>query len=148
MRWPNDVLVGDRKIAGLLLDQFTAALVVAGIGINVFNQPETEDPMLRGQTARLADLLCSPPSLSELTAHVLRHLSRVLLQMESRGFQSLLPRVNALWGAPRKIELDLDGQFCRGTFAGVDQNGNLLLSDESGVQAAYAAHQVRHLQEI
>ena len=38
LRWPNDVLVGRRKLAGLLLDQFCPDLVVAGIGVNVTNQ--------------------------------------------------------------------------------------------------------------
>ena len=148
MRWPNDVLIDDRKLAGLLLDQFTPRLAVAGIGINVFNQPETSDSTLKNQTARLADVLSRPPELSELTAEVLRDLRRVVQELASLGFQSILTRVNALWGAPRKVELDLDGSLRRGVFAGIDQYGNLLLRDESGVQAAYTARQVRHLQEI
>ena len=43
VRWPNDVLVENRKLAGLLIDQFVPELAVAGIGINVFNHPETHD---------------------------------------------------------------------------------------------------------
>lgn len=148
MRWPNDVLIDDRKLAGLLLDLFTPGLVVAGIGINVFNHPETSEPTLKNQTARLADVLPRLPQLSQLAADVLRHLRRVVQELASLGFQSILTRVNALWGAPRKVELDLDGLLRRGEFAGIDQYGSLLLRDESGAQTAYAAHQVRHLQEI
>ena len=44
LRWPNDVLVDDRKLAGLLLDQFVPGLAVAGIGINVFNDPSSTIP--------------------------------------------------------------------------------------------------------
>jgi biotin-(acetyl-CoA carboxylase) ligase len=36
----NDVLVNDRKLAGLLIDQFVPGLAVVGIGLNVTNQPE------------------------------------------------------------------------------------------------------------
>ena len=74
LRWPNDVLVGGRKLAGLLVDQFAPGLAVVGVGINVANHPETHDPALRNQTARLADLLPAPPSLDQLTALILDHL--------------------------------------------------------------------------
>ncbi|MGA2556263.1 MAG: biotin--[acetyl-CoA-carboxylase] ligase [Verrucomicrobiota bacterium] len=148
LRWPNDVLVHDRKLAGLLIDQFAPGRAVAGIGINVFNQPESFDPALQNQTARLADLMDAPPDLPLLTQVVLASLRRVVGQLHAGGFVVLLPRVNQLWGRPRQVELDLDGPLRRGTFAGVNQEGQLLLQHESGRQAAYHAHQVRHLKEI
>jgi BirA family biotin operon repressor/biotin-[acetyl-CoA-carboxylase] ligase len=148
LRWPNDVLVGDRKLAGLLVDQFVLGRAVAGIGINVFNQPETRDPALKNQTARLADLMDAPPELPRLTRAVLSSLRLVVVQFHAGGFASLLPRVNSLWGGPRQVELDLDGPLRRGTFAGVNQEGQLLLLDGPGQPAAYHAHQVRHLKEI
>jgi BirA family biotin operon repressor/biotin-[acetyl-CoA-carboxylase] ligase len=148
LRWPNDVLVGDRKLAGLLVDQFVPGRAVAGIGINVFNQPETRDPALKNQTARLADLLDAPPELPRLTRAVLSSLRLVIGQFHAGGFASLLPRVNLLWGGPRRVELDLDGPFRRGTFAGVNSEGQLLLLHGPGQPDAYHAHQVRHLKEI
>ena len=148
LRWPNDVLVHDRKLAGLLIDQFVPGRAVAGIGINVFNQPETHDPALKNQTTRLADLLDAPPDMPRLTRAVLSSLRLVLGQFHAGGFASLLPRVNPLWGGPRQVELDLDGPLRRGTFAGVNQEGQLLLLHGPGHPAAYHAHQVRQLKEI
>ena len=55
VRWPNDVLVDDRKLAGLLVEQYVPGLAVAGIGINVFNFPEGKDSSLKNQVTRLAD---------------------------------------------------------------------------------------------
>ena len=60
---------------------------------------------------------------------------------------SLLPRVNKLWAAPRRVELDLDGTFHAGLFTGVDDEGRLALSDEAGNVTFYEAHEVRHLTE-
>jgi BirA family biotin operon repressor/biotin-[acetyl-CoA-carboxylase] ligase len=148
VRWPNDVLVDNRKLAGLLLDQFVPGRAVAGIGINVFNHPETHDPALQNQIARLADLIAPPPDLRDLTRAVLGHLRLVVNQMQARGFASLLPRINQLWGRPRRVELDLDGHLRRGTFAGVGQDGQLALLSDSGHKQTYHAWQVRHLQEI
>ena len=148
MRWPNDVLVQDRKLAGLLLDQFTPGLCVVGIGINVHNRPEALDASLEFRITRLADVVPNPPELPNLMGLVLRNIRRVQLDLESSGFDSLLPRVNQLWGAPRRVELDLDGELHRGVFTGVDAQGRLILAKDTGAISAYAPHQVRHLQEI
>ena len=148
VRWPNDILVDNRKLAGLLVDQYVPGLAVAGIGINVFNHPESLDLSLNNYAVRLADLVPCPPDLPELTQMVLRHLRQVAEQMETNGFTSLLPRINALWDGPRRVELDLDGEIRRGTFTGVGEEGELLLLSESGTKTAYQAHQVRHLTEI
>lgn len=63
MRWPNDILVENRKLAGLLIDQFRPGFAVAGIGINVSNDPAATDPTLAGKVITLRDLLpCGWPS--------------------------------------------------------------------------------------
>jgi len=148
MRWPNDILVQDRKLAGLLLDQFAADQVVVGIGINVSNQPEECDATLKDQTARLMDLVEAPPELDELTALVLGNLRRVVLEWSDRGFASVLPRINALWGPPRRVKLEVGTAIHRGVFERVDAGGRLLLQEEGGSVTAYEAHDVRHLREI
>lgn len=147
LRWPNDVLVDDRKLAGLLIDQFSLGLVVVGIGLNVRNRPENFDASLKNCTTRLADLLPEPPELPQLTVVILRHLRRVWLELERSGAAALFLRVNRLWEASRKVELDLDGDLRRGVFAGVDDQGRLILKNEAGTTDFYDAHQVRHLTE-
>jgi BirA family biotin operon repressor/biotin-[acetyl-CoA-carboxylase] ligase len=148
MRWPNDLLVKERKLAGLLVDQFSPGLAVAGIGINVFNEPEAAEPLLKNQTARLADLIRNPPSPRNLAALVLVELRRVVGQMEKGAFEALLPRVNKLWGRPRRVELDLDGTKRNGIFRGVDAAGRLILSNDLAETSAFEPWQVRHLTEI
>jgi BirA family biotin operon repressor/biotin-[acetyl-CoA-carboxylase] ligase len=148
MRWPNDLLVDDRKLAGLLLDQFKPGLTVIGIGINVFNAPEVRDRTLTNQTTRLADLLPDPPGLHDLTALILQHFHCVVGELTENGFSSLLPRISQLWGPPRHIEIDLDGEPRRGLFNGVDDRGRLILSDADGQTVSFASHQVKHLREL
>ena len=62
LRWPNDILVGDRKLAGLLIEQFAPGLAVAGIGVNVRNQPEARDSTLKNQNIPLTDVLSARPA--------------------------------------------------------------------------------------
>src|SRR5580658_4981936 len=140
VRWPNDVLVDDRKLAGLLIDQFVPERAVAGVGINVFNHPETHDLSLKNQTTRLADLITTPPDLDDLTKIILSSLRQVVGQMQTNGFTSLLPRINQLWGSPRRVELDLDGDIHSGFFAGVGETGEVLVLGDSGDEATYHAY--------
>jgi len=148
MRWPNDVLVEKRKLAGLLLDQFAPDRTVAGIGININNQPEALDAALSNKTTRLADLLPHTPAVRDVAACVLRHLSETTQHMEQDGLASIHSRIQSLWGEPRRVELDLDGTLCQGLFTGVDLDGRLLLSDPSGRLSQYKPHEVRHLTEL
>ena len=148
MRWPNDLLVGDRKLAGLLIDQFNAGTAVAGIGLNVANNPEAHDPQLRQHTVRLKDLLPKTPGLAQLSALVLRHVRRIVSEVQSPTAPPLCERLKDLWGPPRRVELDLDGEVRHGRFAGVNGEGRLILADESGKVTLYEAHQVRQLTEL
>ena len=148
LRWPNDVLVKDRKLAGLLIDQFVPGFAVICIGVNLSNEPEKLDPALANATARLADLLPMPPTLAELTALILRHLRQVLSDLDRNGAAALFERVNKLWASPRRVELDLDRLVRSGLFMGLDETGRLVLSDDHGALSFYDAHQVRHLTEI
>lgn len=147
LRWPNDVLVADRKLAGLLVDQFTPGLAVVGIGLNVTNHPEMTDPRLKGLAIRLSDLLTSPLDLAFLTAVVLRRLRAGLTALETQGASPVLGRVNKLFGSHQSVELDLDGTLRRGVFNGVDAEGRLILADSAGDLNFYEPHQVRHLTE-
>ena len=147
LRWPNDVLINDRKLAGVLLDQFSPGAAVVGIGLNVFNHPEIHDPSLSTQATRLADVIQQTPQLSELISLLLQHLRDITLELESAGFGSILARLNRFWAGPRPVTLDLDGQIVRGTFTGIDEEGRLLLANDSDGTVPYEAHQVRHLQE-
>ena len=147
MRWPNDVLVGDRKLAGLLVDRFSPERAVAGIGLNVRNAPETRNDALKNLTARLADLVTAPPALNDLAAAVLQELQKTILEIEAGNFSALLPRVNQLWDRPRRVELDLDGQVRAGVFNGVDEGWRLILAEASGT-SFFEPWQVRHLKEL
>jgi BirA family biotin operon repressor/biotin-[acetyl-CoA-carboxylase] ligase len=148
MRWPNDVLVGHRKLAGLLVDQVVPGLAIAGIGINVANQPEKYDPLLKGQVARLAEWISPAPPLERVQAAVLSALEDVLSQAAEKGMETLLSRINPLWQAPRTVQLDLPEEVVWGEFEGVDATGRLSLRCSGGQRRFFEAHQVRLLRDL
>ena len=148
LRWPNDVLVGQRKLAGLLLDQFSPELIVAGIGINVLNNPEVRDGSLAGQTIRLSDLVPQSPSLTDLAVLVLNAVETVSRQLQTEGPEPLLPRLNRFWLAPRRVRLELDGGEVQGEFVGVDAAGRLELRQPNQSNRYFEPQDVRCLREL
>lgn len=150
LRWPNDLLVGPRKLAGLLVDQFTPGQAVIGIGVNVTNDPAAHARSLAGQVITLQNLLAPapPPPLTQLAAHVLAHLRAILDLHAAQGMAALTPRINALWDGPRAVQLDLDGPVLTGDFLGVDTCGHLQLRLPDGSTQLFEPNQVRLLRDI
>jgi BirA family biotin operon repressor/biotin-[acetyl-CoA-carboxylase] ligase len=148
LRWPNDVMVLDRKLAGVLIDQFRPGLAVIGMGLNVHNQPACYDATLQNHIERLADILPAPVPIESLITLLLRRIRSLVQRLNAGELPPLLSRVNDLWSKGRRVELDLDGDLRGGWFAGVDGAGRLLLQDDLGAATAYNPEQVRHLTEM
>jgi BirA family transcriptional regulator, biotin operon repressor / biotin---[acetyl-CoA-carboxylase] ligase len=132
--WPNDVLVGGRKVAGILLelaaDQERVSWVVAGVGVNVRSAPALPDA--RWPPASLAEA-GAPPARAELLARFLRALSRRYRGWLAAGPGELLRTFEALDAlAGRRVELSLAGETVRGEAAGVDELGRLRLVTPDG----------------
>jgi len=148
LRWPNDVMIGERKLAGVLIDQFRPGLAVIGIGLNVDNQPALYDGTLRNHTERLGDILPAPVPIEDLITLLLERIRLLVEALNAGELPPLLARVNELWSKGRRVELDLDGHIRRGRFAGVDDAGRLLLLDDRGATTIYHPEQVRLLNEL
>jgi BirA family biotin operon repressor/biotin-[acetyl-CoA-carboxylase] ligase len=148
LRWPNDVMVLEHKLAGVLIDQFQPGLAVIGIGVNVDNHPASCDASLQHQTERLADVLTTPVTVENLMILLLENIRSLVEELNAGKTRLLLARVNEWWGPPRRVELDLDGEIRSGWFVGVDDGGRLLLQDGQGAASAFEPEQVRHLTEI
>lgn len=149
LRWPNDVMVGKRKLAGLLVERYTEDTAVVGVGLNVFNHPDRADTALSGQTVRLADLASGDHNLNEIAATMLTSLRAGHAQLLRDGFSAIADDLNARWSDPRPVELTLVGQPAplRGDFLGVDPRGRLRIATTTG-RAIYDATQVSLLREL
>jgi BirA family biotin operon repressor/biotin-[acetyl-CoA-carboxylase] ligase len=132
LRWPNDILCGPRKVAGLLIEQSASGSLIVGLGINVFNEPWVESPELRETATRLADWI-SPPDLHSLAQGVLETLAEAHRLMLVGGLKAAVEDLNARWSDPMPVEIDLiGGGKVRGAFLGLAPNGHLQLLDTRG----------------
>lgn len=152
LRWPNDILAGPRKLAGLLVERHTADTAVVGIGLNVFNHPEQAEPALRDATTRLADLLPGDTlDIDQVAALVLRSLAHAHSLLLADDFPRIADELNEGWSEPRLVALTLAGRPAApviGLFVGIDAFGHLRLQDRSGKSRTYDATQVALLREL
>ena len=131
-KWPNDVLVGQEKLSGILLEasgQSVPDWVVIGVGVNVADAPN-----LPGLAAvSLSDLGYGLPVTGVLQSFA-RQLDHWLRAFEQHGFAPVrhawLSRALGL-GQPVTARLS-DGRERQGWFDGLDDDGCLLLRDEAG----------------
>ena len=130
VKWPNDVLVGSGKIAGILLESAIGQTgqvqhVVAGIGVNVGFAPQL--PEMRYPGSALGGSV--EAALEKLTAA----LAARLAEWRREGFET----VRAAWLAKAgplgaEVDVKLGEGLVRGRFAGLDREGALLLDTATG----------------
>jgi BirA family biotin operon repressor/biotin-[acetyl-CoA-carboxylase] ligase len=149
LRWPNDIMIGPAKLAGILVERFRPATVVVGIGINYDNRPEADDPSLVGAVARVAELLPSPPARDVLRDGVLSALRRAHHLLASDRGAELAAQLSPYWRRTRvRVTLRPNGAQLDGRFAGVDPAGRLLLETGAALTRSLAPHEVELLREL
>jgi BirA family biotin operon repressor/biotin-[acetyl-CoA-carboxylase] ligase len=147
LRWPNDILAGSRKLAGLLIEQPDPERLIVGIGVNVTNSPWLTDPSL--VATRLADLLPTPPELDNLCLRLLDAFGEAHAEMNAGGLRPIIEKLNAGWTELRPIELELRGREpLRGQFAGLEPGGDLRLVDSAGRTRLIPHLDVERLREL
>jgi BirA family biotin operon repressor/biotin-[acetyl-CoA-carboxylase] ligase len=132
LKWPNDLMLSGRKLAGILLER-SAERVVVGFGVNLARAPELPDrkaadlggaiapetfaPLLAGSFARLLDLWRSSESSALVRAWEHRaHLPGTLITFHAGGDEKI-----------------------SGRFAGLDPDGALrLLRDDGSIEVVRA----------
>jgi BirA family biotin operon repressor/biotin-[acetyl-CoA-carboxylase] ligase len=130
-KWPNDVLVGGRKISGILLESQAAGegrldWLVIGIGVNLATSPQSADY----PATSFADAGVAGVGVEAVLAGIAVRLQYWYERWQEAGFaplrQAWLARASGL-GEP--IRVRLAGGDTHGRFAGLDEDGALLLED-------------------
>ena len=144
LKWPNDIYVGNRKLAGILLElDYTGNMVeqaIIGIGVNV-NQEEfpTMDripvsmKMLQGHEFILDNVLATILDSFERYYHKLESGNKELI---AERYTGLLLGMNE-----RRTFIDKDGYF-EGTITSVESDGHLILQRTDGSSCRYAFKEV------
>ncbi len=138
LRWPNDLLIGNRKLCGILTeisaDQERLRFAVVGIGINV-NQ-SSFPPEISGLATSLAIETGKRWQRTELLLALLESLEAEYFRaLAKNGTQLLLRRIESISSYVRgkRVHVDESGGY-EGTTDGLDERGFLLVRADEGVR--------------
>jgi BirA family biotin operon repressor/biotin-[acetyl-CoA-carboxylase] ligase len=144
LKWPNDLIVGRRKLAGILAEGVAIGTadqaVVIGVGVNV--QPAAYPPDVAARATSLEGELGRPIDRSLLLTEILVSLSaRLALLEHSPG--DILQAWRAASPNATGTRVEWNGQH--GVTAGIDESGALLVKKGDGVERIIAGEIQWHL---
>ena len=141
LKWPNDVLVADKKLCGLLTELIPSTpnktQIIVGIGIN-YKQP-TRIESSDYQAVNLPDLVAVPPKRADLISDVVARLLGEYAVFEASGWTTFADRWDAfdcLKG--RKVSVLTKDTEEQAVAVGVDEQGALLISAAGVTRAVFS----------
>lgn len=151
IKWPNDILVNRKKVAGMLAELATLGdrveYVILGVGVNLNVEREALLGAL-GEAGRwatsLREALGRPIDRNAFAAEYLNALDRWLAVFEEQGEAALL----RAWAdrdilTGRRVEVREEGGSLDGRVVGVDPEGHLQVADSLGGVHRVVAGEVR-----
>ncbi|MDX6200100.1 MAG: BirA family transcriptional regulator [Actinomycetota bacterium] len=136
LKWPNDVLIGGRKVAGLLAETVPPDGLVVGIGLNV-TTTRAELPYDGATSLRLED--AATTDRDTLLRAILRELTNVLSDVDAgrTAYRELCTTIGEL------VRLELPSGSVEGPADAIDDDGRLVVGG-----TAYSVGDVVHLRPV
>jgi BirA family biotin operon repressor/biotin-[acetyl-CoA-carboxylase] ligase len=137
IKWPNDILVNNRKIAGILSEAVTdmdgVEYIVTGIGLNINNHAQDFPSEFRSTaTSSLAEY-DRPGSRVKVLQGLLERLENHYFELLGGNFANTLEKGKSLsMVIGRELQLDTINGFIVGQAIDIDDNGFLIMRDQSG----------------
>jgi BirA family biotin operon repressor/biotin-[acetyl-CoA-carboxylase] ligase len=151
IKWPNDILVDGKKLAGILTEAACSAervdYVILGLGVNVNYSIDAMPEPIRERATSILELTQQNVSRESLLRRLIQGLDRCYGELERSGFDALAQRWQAYFGwRGRRVQVGLLGQVSSGCAKGIDRDGALLIVDDDGVEQRVVAGDVTLLE--
>lgn len=135
IKWPNDLLLDGRKVAGILVESTwngdAVDYVVIGIGVNVARGAVPPPELLQFPAASLEHALGECPEREEVLRDVLSALIEWRPRLGSEALLQAWERDLAFRGQQVEVA-GVEGQVVAGTLLGLESDGSLRLQDQHG----------------
>jgi BirA family biotin operon repressor/biotin-[acetyl-CoA-carboxylase] ligase len=137
IRWPNDVLINNRKICGILAEvawEDTKNFIILGVGLNV-NNPESDFKDLdRPATSLLIETKNAVP-IEEILENLLKHFSFTHALFLNSGFRKLSQQISKkLYNPDQSVQIIQGNETLIAKIQGITENGTLLIETVNGIQ--------------
>lgn len=148
VKWPNDVLIDEGKIAGILCEALPSGHIIVGIGLNVYFDSGTAHTA--GARALGEFVPISHDLIDDLLCAIVRTLKSYWLSPEGLNRDAVASFASSLMGTlgrPVKVQ-DVDGREWRGFARSLTKEGHLRVEDYvTGELRTVVASDVTHLRQ-
>lgn len=135
LKWPNDVLLDGRKVAGVLIEAAWHASelvhVVLGVGLNVNTQFDSAPAALRTQAISLREALGAPLDRERVLTHLLDAFAAHYARLPQSPIAAYRQRLDTLG---KSVQFMLGERSITGVALDVDEEGALLVQTAAGLQ--------------
>lgn len=151
-KWPNDILLDGKKVAGILLevtgDVSGPCKVVMGVGINT-QLPEKIKERIGQPVTDLVEKYLSPPDRNQIVANLVLALTRGVAVFEEQGFAAY----REPWEAfdeyrGREVTIGNGSEAIRGVVLGVNEKGALMLETSHGIKTINAGELIPSMRSV
>jgi BirA family biotin operon repressor/biotin-[acetyl-CoA-carboxylase] ligase len=137
IKWPNDILVTGKKLAGILTEMSTELdsvdYIVVGLGLNVNTAAEDFPSGLRAQATSLLVETGERVSRVRLARAFLEHFEKRYEQLAAGGVAPIMSRWRELTNIfGQQVRVEAIGHVYAGEVLDIDSDGTLILKDENG----------------
>lgn len=138
IKWPNDILINNKKVCGILSEMNAewdrVSYIIVGIGVNVNTQKDDFPEELQEKATSLALEFGHPISRAELVREICMRFEELYDLYLEHGFAP----IKHLWESyaafiGKKITVHAMDETSEGIFLGIDENGVLLLQTSDGI---------------
>jgi len=141
LKWPNDVLIDNKKISGVLLEAFDNFIIV-GIGLNILKTPKNE---LKWKTTKLNDHIKNKMSLEQISHKILNKIFHNYFIWQDEGFSHFKNDINEHIRNRKKTIILTFNPFkkrIKGVFLGLGDDGCLQVQVGNSILDYYSVQSI------
>ncbi len=133
IKWPNDVLCDNRKIAGILAEGSAVGLVAVGIGVNVTGDTGDLPEDVHGRAGFLSEGAGRALDLGDMFAALLPRLDANFLELQAGDAPEIIARIREMdWLRGKTVTLSSAGKDVSGVAEGWADSGALIICKYDG----------------
>ncbi len=137
IKWPNDIIIGDRKLCGILSEIITEEMlikrIIIGIGINVNSIPAIQ------QAVSLKNILAEDTDRNLLFAMIIKNFYNFFIRYENGEFQVIFREwKNNLGWLGRDVSFNDGRTVVAGKLKDIDENGAVVIETAGGDRTYYS----------
>jgi BirA family biotin operon repressor/biotin-[acetyl-CoA-carboxylase] ligase len=148
IKWPNDIVIGGRKLCGILCEMRKLSdetVIVGGIGMNLSGDERQFPADLRQRVTTLEKVCRIPIDREQMLESILNEVDRVFLEAERHGLEYLFRQWETCSSSfGRSVLFEYGGREYHGTIHGLSRAGCLLVRTDTGEILHVVSGEVRY----